>query len=85
MLFAPPSFVEVVGLMRRCGQICDAESSDRKFVRWDDSRSRSREPGANVPDEHSKWVLVLRRVFGNENDLPKLKLAVNQGRHQGGM
>jgi AAA+ superfamily predicted ATPase len=29
-----------------------------------------------VPDEHSKWVLVLRRVFGYENELQRTKLDV---------
>ena len=29
-----------------------------------------------MPDKHSKWVLVLRRMFGYENELRKTKLDV---------
>jgi len=44
-------------------------------VPWDDSRTR-KPADDNVPDEPSKWVLVLRRVFGCENELRKSKLDV---------
>lgn len=29
-----------------------------------------------MPDEHSKWVLVLRRVFGHDGELRKTKLDI---------
>jgi hypothetical protein len=33
-------------------------------------------PDNSIPDEHSKWVLVLRRLFGYENYLRKTKFDV---------
>jgi hypothetical protein len=44
-------------------------------VAWDDARTRKPDDD-NVPDDHSKWVLVLRRVFGYDNEFLRIKLDV---------
>lgn len=56
-------------------QIMDKNYS-REFVPWAENRGRKRNDDEDVTDDYGKWVLVLRRVFDEGEDLRKAKLDV---------
>jgi len=48
----------------------------RKFVPYDPLRLIATPEEGEIPDEHDKWVLVIRRVFKDNNTLSKTKLDI---------
>ena len=60
--------------LHKLDSVYDSEG-ERTFVAWDPARARSSDDDS-VPNSHSNWVLVLRRVFGHDNNLRRTKLDV---------
>lgn len=48
----------------------------REFVPYDPLRASNTPEESEIPNEHDKWVLVIRRVFEDKNKLLKTKLDI---------
>jgi hypothetical protein len=59
-------------------KMVDRRTSERKFVAHDPKRIASRKPAEKelTTESYSKWVLVLRRVFSNDDSLRKTRLEI---------